>query len=338
MTHWFPAALVILLGVVCGALADGAAHARRARALRDRLESQRRLPRRRQRHARRGSSPTRTRGAFAALGGLALTAASGLGDPNAGSIYTLNSVAAVVLGGVSLLGGVGGLIGPIAAAFVLTLVKTLMILQGRRPELRAGDPGRADRARRHDRRPRDPAEEARARERRAADPRGAPSLRGALASRQPGRSCSRSSSSGSSSRTDIINRAQGGGAFLTREAGLDDVPLRGGARADRRRADARDADRRRRPLGRDDGDGGRVRGLALRDARRRRRRSRSRSLIGLGIGLVNGIGVAIFRVNALIMTLGISTITLGLLTVQAQKQFTVARAELRRHARVGDGS
>jgi len=69
-------------------------------------------------------------GAFAALGGLALTAASGLGDPNSGTIYTLNSVAAVVLGGVSLLGGVGGLIGPIAAAFVLTLVKTLMILKG----------------------------------------------------------------------------------------------------------------------------------------------------------------------------------------------------------------
>jgi ribose transport system permease protein len=69
-------------------------------------------------------------GAFAALGGLALTAASGVGDPNAGSIYTLNSVAAAVLGGVSLLGGVGGLIGPIAAAFVLTLVKTIMILRG----------------------------------------------------------------------------------------------------------------------------------------------------------------------------------------------------------------
>jgi ribose transport system permease protein len=69
-------------------------------------------------------------GAFAALGGLAFTAASGLGDPNAGSIYTLNSVAAAVLGGVSLLGGVGGVIGPIAAAFVLTLVKTLMILRG----------------------------------------------------------------------------------------------------------------------------------------------------------------------------------------------------------------
>ena len=69
-------------------------------------------------------------GAFAALGGLALTAASGVGDPHAGDIYTLNSVAAVVLGGVSLLGGVGGLIGPIAAAFVLTLVKTILIIKG----------------------------------------------------------------------------------------------------------------------------------------------------------------------------------------------------------------
>jgi len=44
--------------------------------------------------------------------------------------------------------------------------------------------------------------------------------------------------------------------------------------------------------------------------------------VGLAIGLVNGIGVALFRVNALIMTLGVSTITLGLLTVQAQTQFT----------------
>jgi ribose transport system permease protein len=69
-------------------------------------------------------------GTFAALGGLALTAASGLGDPHAGDIYTLNSVAAVVLGGVSLLGGVGGLVGPIAAAFVLTLVKTILIIKG----------------------------------------------------------------------------------------------------------------------------------------------------------------------------------------------------------------
>jgi ribose transport system permease protein len=46
--------------------------------------------------------------------------------------------------------------------------------------------------------------------------------------------------------------------------------------------------------------------------------------VGLGIGLVNGTGVAIFRVNALIMTLGVSTVTLGALTVYSQKRFLAA--------------
>ena len=44
--------------------------------------------------------------------------------------------------------------------------------------------------------------------------------------------------------------------------------------------------------------------------------------VGLGIGLVNGIGVAVFRVNPLIMTLGVSTITLGLLTIYTQRVFS----------------
>ena len=56
------------------------------------------------------------------------------------------------------------------------------------------------------------------------------------------------------------------------------------------------------------------------------RRSRSRSRSASPIGLVNGIGVALFRVNALIMTLGISTITLGLLTVAGAEAVHVARA------------
>jgi ribose transport system permease protein len=43
--------------------------------------------------------------------------------------------------------------------------------------------------------------------------------------------------------------------------------------------------------------------------------------VGLGIGLVNGIGVAVFRVNPLIMTLGVSTITLGYLTIYSQQRF-----------------
>jgi ribose transport system permease protein len=70
------------------------------------------------------------RRAPAERGGLALTATSGIGDALSGQYYTLNSVAAGVLGGVALVGGIGGLIGPIAAAFVLTLVKSIMILKG----------------------------------------------------------------------------------------------------------------------------------------------------------------------------------------------------------------
>jgi ribose transport system permease protein len=40
--------------------------------------------------------------------------------------------------------------------------------------------------------------------------------------------------------------------------------------------------------------------------------------VGLAVGLVNGIGVGVFKVNALIMTLGMSGVVLGVLTVGAQ--------------------
>ncbi|HEX7347866.1 MAG TPA: ABC transporter permease [Candidatus Limnocylindrales bacterium] len=64
-------------------------------------------------------------GLFAALAGLSLTASTGIGTPVPGP-YTLLSVAAVVLGGVSLAGGRGGLIGPIIAVMVLSLIRTDM--------------------------------------------------------------------------------------------------------------------------------------------------------------------------------------------------------------------
>ena len=50
--------------------------------------------------------------------------------------------------------------------------------------------------------------------------------------------------------------------------------------------------------------------------------------VGLGIGLVNGIGIAVFRVNALIMTLGVSTITIGALTIYSQRRFVAEPPEL----------
>lgn len=64
-------------------------------------------------------------GLFAALGGLALTASTGIASPVPGP-YTLQSVAAVVLGGVSLAGGRGGVFGPILAVVILQLIRTDM--------------------------------------------------------------------------------------------------------------------------------------------------------------------------------------------------------------------
>ena len=64
-------------------------------------------------------------GLFAALGGLALTASTGIATPVPGP-YTLLSVAAVVLGGVSLAGGRGGVFGPIVAVVILQLIRTDM--------------------------------------------------------------------------------------------------------------------------------------------------------------------------------------------------------------------
>jgi ribose transport system permease protein len=66
-------------------------------------------------------------GLFSAVGGLGLTMTTGIGAPLAGVYYTLSGLAAVVVGGVSLAGGRGGMVGPLMAAFVLTLIPTDLI-------------------------------------------------------------------------------------------------------------------------------------------------------------------------------------------------------------------
>ena len=52
---------------------------------------------------------------------------TGIGSPRAGVLYTLSGLAAVVIGGVSLIGGRGGIVGPVIAAFVLTLIPADLI-------------------------------------------------------------------------------------------------------------------------------------------------------------------------------------------------------------------
>jgi ribose transport system permease protein len=69
-------------------------------------------------------------GLFAAIGGLLLTAMTLSGDASAtsGATYTLSSIAAVVIGGTSLMGGVGGAVGSIFGAFVLRAVSDLLFV------------------------------------------------------------------------------------------------------------------------------------------------------------------------------------------------------------------
>jgi ribose transport system permease protein len=71
-------------------------------------------------------------GFFASLGGLALTASTGIGTPIPGP-YLLLSVAAIVLGGVSLAGGRGGLLGPIVGIYILGLIRADLTFIGVEP-------------------------------------------------------------------------------------------------------------------------------------------------------------------------------------------------------------
>jgi ribose transport system permease protein len=63
-----------------------------------------------------------TSGVLVALGGLLLAASTTGGDATSGDVFTLTSIAAVVIGGVSLFGGRGSGVGAIIGAFVLTIL------------------------------------------------------------------------------------------------------------------------------------------------------------------------------------------------------------------------
>ena len=83
-----------------------------------------------------GVNPLRTRvvayavdGLLCGLAGLATTAFTAGGSPQSTIAMnaTLNSVAAIVLGGVALSGGVGGLVGPVIAVWCLYLIPNIML-------------------------------------------------------------------------------------------------------------------------------------------------------------------------------------------------------------------
>jgi ribose transport system permease protein len=69
-------------------------------------------------------------GAFAALSGLMLVSYQGQGDPTGASGYELDIIAAVVIGGASLSGGVGSVFGSLIGALIMTVIRTGCTLNG----------------------------------------------------------------------------------------------------------------------------------------------------------------------------------------------------------------
>jgi len=69
-------------------------------------------------------------GALAGVGAILLVARVGAAEPAANTTYLLNSVAAVVLGGVSLVGGRGRIAGPVLGALLLTALTNGLTLLG----------------------------------------------------------------------------------------------------------------------------------------------------------------------------------------------------------------
>ena len=65
-------------------------------------------------------------GLFAGVGGIALTALLGSTDPAVGPTYTLTAIASVALGGVSLAGGRGGVVGASIGAIDIFLVQNIL--------------------------------------------------------------------------------------------------------------------------------------------------------------------------------------------------------------------
>ena len=67
-------------------------------------------------------------GALAGLGGIVLSSKLGTGDPKLGSMYELDVIAAVVVGGTSLMGGEGRVFGTLIGAFIIAVIKNGMNL------------------------------------------------------------------------------------------------------------------------------------------------------------------------------------------------------------------
>jgi ribose transport system permease protein len=67
-------------------------------------------------------------GALAGLGGIVLASQLQAGDPKFGMMYELTVIAAVVVGGTSLMGGEGKILGTLIGTFIIAVIKNGMNL------------------------------------------------------------------------------------------------------------------------------------------------------------------------------------------------------------------
>ncbi|MEP7288335.1 MAG: ABC transporter permease [Chloroflexota bacterium] len=72
-------------------------------------------------------------GLLAAIAGLFITAQTQSGNASTGAVFTLQSIAVVVLGGTSLFGGSGGVSGTIAGGFTLRLISGILFFANVNP-------------------------------------------------------------------------------------------------------------------------------------------------------------------------------------------------------------
>ena len=103
-------------------------HAPRHRHPGHRLEREVGLPVRRLDRPHQRRSPTASPASSPPRAALYLTTQTGAGSPTIGKDYILPSVAAAVIGGVSLFGGRGHLAGTLIGAFILTLIGNLVFV------------------------------------------------------------------------------------------------------------------------------------------------------------------------------------------------------------------
>ncbi len=254
-------------------------------------------------------------GLFAAMGGLSLTMSTGIGAPIPGP-YLPASVAAVVLGGVALGGG--------ARRARRTDRRRLRAAAGaHRPDLarrsiptstahhRRRDHGRGGDARRLPRHARTAGIERDERQR-------LPTAHRSARPPPPKRFMADYPLVPLIAAPDPADRGAADHAARHRQRALDRQhdQVRHPARHPRRLPDHDHADRRHRPLGRHRGHHGAVHHRARRRCTTiRPSRWRSPWCPAVLIGLANGIGVGIFRVHPLIMTLGTGLIGTGCLQV-----------------------